>query len=708
MTLPHDNLRFISHAPNNMTVKDMVRLALQLLLSRYCTMQTLVQFWAATTASDGRTFLTTRDQPFGLTEFSNPRLCEYRMISKECTFYVDGMNGEEDLGLPGRVYLNKYPECTPDVSYYSVKEHPQRDHALHCGVKQSWTLPVIEHSSQICVRVLELVGGFWLRSTLDSLFAALQGLGLECFDSCEHHETRESNNNEAHKDAFMEIKMVLDLVRKIYKLPLALTWVPCRACKTLLPVQDVNSLWDNYSGTFSNFLEFSMGRLGHHVRNGIGVIGRVLSSPNLLYCSDVTQLSIVEYPLAYFARQCRLRGCFAISLRSNYTENDVYVQEIFLPTSNKDEDPLTALTKILETMKKEFKTFRLASGEELGEELSVEVIEFQNGQKLHYVQTLQVTGSLPSLEPLQNGGDIIQVDSTDHQLIDAEQCEIDLNHPQELGTKKTSSREDKSTGVRIEIPCEDILHYSKMSRRDAARNLEVSISTFKRVCRKYGISRWPPRSVDKVYHSKSVTLVSYIDCFPASLRPYIRHVKEVPFDGNCGFRAIAGLMDIGEDGWVQVRRDLLNELNLHADDYKIMYGDQQRINELTHFCCGSNGCQGMDRWMTMPDMGHLIASYYNVVLYHLSDKQCLTFLPLRSVPIPANSRREITVGFVNNNHFVEVYLLPGHPVPPVASSWMRYRYQCAQGWDTAYNRRIQHFRELVDYNVPTTNAISLD
>ncbi|PSS11219.1 hypothetical protein CEY00_Acc15549 [Actinidia chinensis var. chinensis] len=397
-----NNLGFISHSLNNLTVKDKVRLALRNYLFHHSTLETLVQFWAATTL-DGRTFLTTQDQPFVLTQLRK-RLCEYRMISKDYTFYVDG---EEELGIPGRVYLNKCPECTPNVAYYSVKENPQRDYALRCGFRQSWTLPVIEHSSQICVGVLEIVGGFWLRSTLDSL-------------------------------------------------------------------------------------------LGHHLRNGIGLVGRALSSPNLLYCSDVTQFSMAEYPLAHFARQCKLRGCFAISLRSNYTGNDVYVLEIFLPSSNKHEDPLTSLSKILETMKKEFKTFRLASGEELGEELSVEVIEFQNGQKRHYVQTLQVTGSLPSLEPLQNGANIIQVYSTDHQSIDAEQCEIDLNHPQELGTKKTSGREDKSTGVRIEIPYEDILHYSKMSRRDAARNLKVSISTFKRVCRKYGISRWPPRSVDKV------------------------------------------------------------------------------------------------------------------------------------------------------------------------------------------------------------------
>ena len=236
-----------------------------------------------------------------------------------------------------------------------------------------------------------------------------------------------------------------------------------------------------------------------------------------------------------------------------------------------------------------------------------------------------------------------------------------------------------------------------------------------------------------MYHTTSVTPVSYIDCFPASLRPYILHVKDVALDGNCGFRAIAGLMNIGEeDGWVQVRRDLLTELNSHVDAYKSMYEGQEMINELTHRLSWFDGCSGKDRWMTMPDMGHLIASCYNVVLYHLSHQQCLTFLPLRSVPIPAASRREIAIGFVNDNHFVEVhklralvyllmystkllmiltsfqvFLLPNHPVPPVVSSWKRYRSPCAQGWDTTYNGRIQQFREIVGSNVATTDVISL-
>ena len=60
------------------------------------------------------------------------------------------------------------------------------------------------------------------------------------------------------------------------------------------------------------------------------------------------------------------------------------------------------------------------------------------------------------------------------------------------------------------------------------------------------------------------------------------------------------------------------------------------------------------KWMVMPDMGYLITSHYNVVFILLSLHQCLTFLPLRTEAVLQTARRSISVGFVNNNHFVVV------------------------------------------------------
>ena len=116
-------------------------------------------------------------------------------------------------------------------------------------------------------------------------------------------------------------------------------------------------------------------------------------------------------------------------------------------------------------------------------------------------------------------------------------------------------------------------------------------------------------------------------------------------------------MGLGEDSWQQVRKDLSRELVTHAKHYRQLYGSHQRVDELLHIISYQMDCPPYDRWMTMPDMGHLIASHYNVVLYHLSIEQCLTFLPLQSVPVPTAARREIAIGFVNQNHFVQVIIV---------------------------------------------------
>ncbi|XP_028096942.1 uncharacterized protein LOC114296808 [Camellia sinensis] len=202
--------------------------------------------------------------------------------------------------------------------------------------------------------------------------------------------------------------------------------------------------------------------------------------------------------------------------------------------------------------------------------------------------------------------------------------------------------------------------------------------------------------------------ISYFEEFPEKLRPYIHHIKDVQADGNCGFRAIAGLIGLGEDDWQQVRRDLLTELHSNVVHYVELFGSQERVDDLTSILSYFEPSPRFNQWMTMPDMGHLIASYYRVVLYHLSMQQCLTFLPLRSIPIATPDRRDICIGFVNGNHFVQVYLQPGHPVPPIASNWIRFHHPCANGWKKAYTTRIHQFRMLVNPNVVTTETIDID
>ncbi|GMP21993.1 hypothetical protein CsSME_00000180 [Camellia sinensis var. sinensis] len=230
------------------------------------------------------------------------------------------------------------------------------------------------------------------------------------------------------------------------------------------------------------------------------------------------------------------------------------------------------------------------------------------------------------------------------------------------------------------------------------------------------LCRWHISKNDKFMYSWSALVcmtqptnrICYFKQFSEKLRPYICHIKDIQADDNYGFRAIAGLIGLGEDDWQQVKRNLLTELHSNVVHYMQLFGSQERVDDLNSILSYFEPSPGFNHWMTMPNMGHLIASYYRIVLYHLSMQQCLTFLPLRSVSIATPEQRDICIGFVNGNHFVQVYLQPGHPVPLIANYWIRFHHPCASGWEKPYTIRIHQFRTLISPDIVTTETIDID
>ncbi|KAB2609208.1 hypothetical protein D8674_012376 [Pyrus ussuriensis x Pyrus communis] len=169
-------------------------------------------------------------------------------------------------------------------------------------------------------------------------------------------------------------------------------------------------------------------------------------------------------------------------------------------------------------------------------------------------------------------------------------------------------------------------------------------------------SKQKRRPKEKVHHARSIKPIELTNAFPVALRPYIILVKDVAADGHCDFRAIASLLGYNEDRWVQVRKDLLQELETYSNCYSKLYGSEIRVHELKYALRYFETCENIDRWMTMPDMGHIIASCYGVVLIHLLDVQFPTFSPLRTTPIPLAACKEIAIEF-SNHHFVQSSLI---------------------------------------------------
>ncbi|XP_008228065.1 PREDICTED: uncharacterized protein LOC103327505 [Prunus mume] len=203
----------------------------------------------------------------------------------------------------------------------------------------------------------------------------------------------------------------------------------------------------------------------------------------------------------------------------------------------------------------------------------------------------------------------------------------------------------------------------KSTRRDPSL-FEVVDSPRLDGCSLSGI---PPKVSAKQKRQPKERPVEFVDAFPQALRSCIHHVKDVATDGHCGYRAIAALLGYGEDGWVQVRSDLLNELESYSVHYSALYGYENRVYELKHSLAYFGPDANFDRWMTMPDMGHIIASCYDVV-----------------------------------------FLKPSHPIPHIATNWDRYREPWTTEWATPYITRIQQFIYITRSTVITRETIAYD
>ncbi|KAI5435977.1 hypothetical protein KIW84_022415 [Lathyrus oleraceus] len=175
---------------------------------------------------------------------------------------------------------------------------------------------------------------------------------------------------------------------------------------------------------------------------------------------------------------------------------------------------------------------------------------------------------------------------------------------------------------------------------------------------------------------------------PSYHESYIEDVVNVESDGNYGFRVIASLHGYGEDGWPMVRREL--GLKIIDKDRSTLYDKlfSNRLSEVREsLMIESFGSQPPEKWLTLSDMGYLIANLYNVVLVCLGNP-CMTFFPMRSSHLPNVSIYCIV--FVNQNHWVQVNMKEGFPLPPVTLDWKKFRSYTAMSWMLGFAGRLQH------------------
>nr|KAJ0197543.1 hypothetical protein LSAT_V11C700368770 [Lactuca sativa] len=72
-------------------------------------------------------------------------------------------------------------------------------------------------------------------------------------------------------------------------------------------------------------------------------------------------------------------------------------------------------------------------------------------------------------------------------------------------------------------------------------------------------------------------------------------------------------------------------------------------------------------WLHMPLTGYLIANKFGVIVHILSHEQSTTCFPLWRGPEEFQPHRAITLAFVNNIHYMSVFLKGNYPMPPTTA-----------------------------------------
>jgi len=105
-------------------------------------------------------------------------------------------------------------------------------------------------------------------------------------------------------------------------------------------------------------------------------------------------------------------------------------------------------------------------------------------------------------------------------------------------------------------------------------------------------------------------------------------------DDNCEFWVIDRHMGIDDENHILVCGALIHELKTNKCDHLPIFGSDKRFQYIMnglHPPTNSGGFVYINKWLTLPDMSHIVATSYNRVVVKLINPErglCESFFPI--------------------------------------------------------------------------------
>lgn len=132
----------------------------------------------------------------------------------------------------------------------------------------------------------------------------------------------------------------------------------------------------------------------------------------------------------------------------------------------------------------------------------------------------------------------------------------------------------------------------------------------------------PPKSLIK-------SARKYHSIIPKWLHEHVHGFWEISSDGHCGFRSIAHGLGWGQNSWDRVRSIMLTTLSEEAHLLKDHWGTGDYYDMTCKLHCFTDWANE-ENWFSLPDMGAIAATAFNVALVSIGLNNSFTYLPVKA------------------------------------------------------------------------------